>query len=313
MAHNPFSGWRIRIRTPVGLLALVGGLGVFFLEWYETANAVAEMLPSWLKFAANPLVVPALLVIGIALILWEIHDVRKTEQEHVKKNLENLGKESAVIFGALAVVLLAVIGVTAMITSVRRNHDKPKTIAEGKPPLTPISPQPEPKPAPAPTKPPQRKPDHNAPQKPPNKETPTPSPSKPADISSTAPTSDIQIEMNNDALYEYLATRQKYPKGDEGDTACACAVQEEIGKRYGKPYKFRYRFPAGSTGILMLPTAKGFVNDDLTVEGFTQGVVEDGENNSLTHSHIIGPPPNSPDATAAVHPLIACTPESPPK
>jgi hypothetical protein len=59
----------------------------------------------------------------IALILWEVHDVRKSEQEHVKRNVSSLIRESLISSAVIVIILLAVFGVGTMAGLLYHSHE----------------------------------------------------------------------------------------------------------------------------------------------------------------------------------------------
>lgn len=129
---------RNQCRTPAGLLAVLGAVTLWIIELLDKTQQVSEHLPKILRFLASPLAIPIILIAGVMLIWWEVHDIHQTGEGVSKLSLRHHLLNSALAAGVL--VMLAAI-VVSIGTYLRRNP----SISQNTQPLTkaPESPYPQ--------------------------------------------------------------------------------------------------------------------------------------------------------------------------
>jgi hypothetical protein len=127
---------RIKIRTPVGLLLVLLFLGQFILDRFEEGRMLLENLPYLLRFLTQPVPSLLILVMGMALILWEIYDIRKTHGEPAKLQLRHYVVNSLIGF----LGLLLIVGAVAVLWMGYRWIEKPNTAKTQPAPQSPRAP-----------------------------------------------------------------------------------------------------------------------------------------------------------------------------
>src|ERR1700730_15630657 len=122
---------RTKCRTPAGLVAVLWVIVWWFIEIVDKTQRVSEHMPRVLRILTSPIAIPIVLLVGIALIFWEIQDIRKSGGDAPKFKLRHHFAVSGI--AAVAVVLLG--AVVLVITSFARKG--PKEIAHDERPAAP--------------------------------------------------------------------------------------------------------------------------------------------------------------------------------
>lgn len=101
---------QIKVRTPIGLLLVLSVLGKWLLDTFEEGRVILENLPPVLRFFTKPIPNLVLLLVGIGLILWELHSIRKASSEPAKRHLRHYMLGSLFSFVGLLIILAVVAG-----------------------------------------------------------------------------------------------------------------------------------------------------------------------------------------------------------
>src|SRR5207245_5333336 len=108
MEEFKWSQIHVRVRTPVGLLFVLGVVIVKVLALFEDGQMILEYAPKFLKFLGHPLSTTLLILGGISLIMWEVYDQRKVQGEPAKLRLKHYAKDSLIGFAGLVIVVIVV-------------------------------------------------------------------------------------------------------------------------------------------------------------------------------------------------------------
>ena len=101
---------RVKIRTPIGLLLVLAVSGKLLLDTFEEGRVILDNLPPILQFMARPLPMLIVLLAGLGLIFWELHDIRKSSGEPTKRHLRHYLLNSLFSFVGLLVIMGIVYG-----------------------------------------------------------------------------------------------------------------------------------------------------------------------------------------------------------
>jgi hypothetical protein len=104
-----WSDIRLRVRTPIGCIFVLGGVAQWIFDRYEEGQTMIEHLPPVINLLSRPFSGFLLILIGAVFIWWEVHDIGKEKGEPAKRRLTHYLRD-AVICSAGVIVVLSFLG-----------------------------------------------------------------------------------------------------------------------------------------------------------------------------------------------------------